>query len=102
MIGAVVVRLKRRRAPLPSQVAHVVPAAQQHTYTPYGEGPLPKGTYRPYNADDPEGQVPPYAAGNYAGPMGTYKASEEKFTPLSSVPELSRESGSARRDGGVV
>lgn len=99
MIGAVVVRLKRRRAPLPSSVAHVVPAARPtHTYAPYGEGHLPKHTYRPYNADElEEGQVPPYPQGGYAlvGLKG-----EEK-TPLSSVPKLTRENG-GRREGGVV
>lgn len=103
VIGAVVVRMKRRRAPLPSQVAHVVPAARPaHTYAPYGEGQLPKHAYRPFNADDPEqGQVPPYSQGAYAGPVG-YTLGDEKGTPLSSVPELSRESGSTRRDHGVA
>lgn len=92
--------MKRRRAPLPASVAHVVPASHPtHTYAPYGEPHLPKHTYRPYNADEPEdGQVPPYTQGGY----GVLGLKGEEKTPLSSVPELSRESAGGRRDGGVA
>lgn len=95
--------MKRRRAPLPASVAHVVPASHPtHIYAPYGEPNLPKHAYRPYNADEPEdGQVPPYTQGGYVAVAGGFKGEEK--TPLSSVPELTRgESAGGRRDGGVA